>query len=328
MKIRWSFLLLVCSLQAVTAAQELSDPRYDREMARGIDLILRQEYDSASGLFASMVQKDKDYPAGYFMRMTLIAARFYDKNDTSSMNDFYQSIDRILTLSKDRQEPIYDFYQGTALAFLSVFQAKDGRWMAGAIHGKMAADIFKRMIKNGVVSGDVLGMLGSYHYWVSAVMKNFIWLPFIQDRREQGISEMTLALKTSKYLRFGLLNSLLWVYYDNGRFREALALCEQALKNYPDHRIFSLIRMHILYKLKDYEAALTGAQVLLKAYDKYEEVPVNYNSIKIKMALIYYSMGKKKAADAIAEEMTRNSYEDYLNQRLKKDFEILAKSRY
>ncbi len=329
MKAKWICLLFVSSVFRIAfCGTELIDPYFHKEMKYGIDLIMRQEYDSASFVFNQMVLKKKDYPAGYFMQATLIVTRFYDKNDTSSLKGFYPLTARIIELTSDKEDPIFRFYRGATFAYLSVFLSKDGRWMSGAMNGKKAADIFKKMVAENIKSGDALGMLGSYHYWSSAVMKKFIWLPFIQDRREQGIMEMSIGLKKAEYLRFALLNSLLWVYYDNARYSDALLLCQEALKDYPQNRVFRLIEMHILYKEKNYAASLEDVVRLQKAYKNIEEVPVNYTAIKIKKAIIFYSMGRKKEADVITEEVKRSKYGGYLKSRLEKDFAILEKSRY
>jgi len=328
MKTSWKSLLLVCSLSAALfAAGELTDPRYDKEMQQAIDLILKQDYPAAERICNSLILKDRNYPAGYFMKMNLIAARFYDLTDTSSLPEFFRLADTLLLLTGNSEEPIYVFYRGAAYAYLSVIHTKEDRWVSGALNGKKSTDIFKKMLKEGVVSGDVLGMVGTYHYWSSVLMKNFYWLPFIDDRREQGIVELTVARKNAKYLQFAIISSLLWIYYDNNRMAEALELCDQVLAAYPGHRIFMQVKMHILYKQKAYGPALQLAGALANAYAKLEQVPVNYTAMRIKQALIYYSMGKKKEGDALSGEILKVPYSDYMKTRLEKEFQFLDQAK-
>jgi tetratricopeptide (TPR) repeat protein len=199
--------------------------------------------------------------------------------------------------------------------------------VSGALNGNKGTGIFRKMLKQGVVSGDVLGMVGTYHYWTSVLVKNFYWLPFIEDRREQGITELTVALKNAKYLKFAIISSLLWIYYDHNRFADALDLCNEVLTAYPGNRIFLQVKMHILYKLKDYGSALELACALDKAYTKLEQVPVNETAMRIKRALVYYSMGRYGEGEALTAEIMSVPYSEYMKTRLKKEFEYLEQAK-
>ena len=38
--------------------------------------------------------------------------------------------------------------------------------------------------------------LGAYHYYKTVKSKAFLWLPFVVDRREQGIEELNLCVNS------------------------------------------------------------------------------------------------------------------------------------
>lgn len=325
----WIFrLLFVSSLFCVSLfSAELTDPQFEKELDQGVNAILAQKYDSAETMANRMIKKAPKSPAGYFLKATTLVASYYDKTDTTRLKEFYAITNRIVALTENRREPIMQLYRGAAFAYSSIMLAKEGKWISGARTGKKSSDIFKAMIKKGVESADALGMLGSYHYWTSAFIARFSWLSFIKDRREEGIAEMTIALRKARYLKFALYNSLLWVYYDHGRLESALALCDDALRLYPGHRIFLQARMHVLYKMGKYLEARDLAIRLMQEWKGLEVIPVNYNNVKIKLAIIYYTQKRKDLAEPLARELLPLKNDPYLKTRLEKEFGYLEEAR-
>jgi hypothetical protein len=303
------------------------DARYDTEIQRGISLAMQQEYDSAIHIFKEMTAKDPEYPAGYFFLMSVIVARFYDMNDTSSLPLFKANSDRILEITRDKTDSIFRFYQAATYGFMSIMTARQGKRLQGALLGRKAGKIYETLVEDGITSGDVDGLLGSYHYWISVAFKKLHWLPFIEDKRDIGMGELSRGLGSARYLNFALTNSLVWVYYNAKQFKSALDLCDSVLAVFPSHRIFRQAKMHILYKIERFEEALNIAFELLEEYKGMEELPSNYTAIKSKIALIYYSMGRRDKADPIADALLSREYNEYIQMRLKRDFYYLKKCR-
>lgn len=320
--------LYFLSLSALLFAGEITDPRFDGELLKGMDWILKCRYDSAEALAGRLAVQAPKEVAGPFLLATLLAARYYDLTDTSNLGRFRTAADKVLELTEGRKDPLRVFYRGATLGYLGVITAKEGRWVAGALYGKKSSDLFKKLTKEGHMSSDVLGTLGSYHYWTSAFIKRFSWLPFIRDRREQGTAEILKSWNRARYLRFALMNSLVWIYYDQGRFTEALSVCDEVLRQYPGHRIFRQARLHVLFKLHRNEEARAVALDLLKEYNHREEAPVNAWAVRMKLGVILYGMGRKADADAIAAQAEQAVKDDYLGMRLERDIAYLRKSRY
>jgi len=308
---------------------ELADPRFDREIGKAMDFILRQNYDSALIMARDIQRKDPHGPAAPFLTATTLAARFYDRNDTSSIPEFQTVSDRVLSLTENRSEPIYQLYRGAVLGYQSVIVAKQGRWVSGALLGRKSSDQFRKLINEGVTSADALGMLGCYHYWTSSFSKRFWWLPFIKDRREQGITEILLAWNKARYMQFALKNSLLWIYYDDGQQQHALEVCDEVLKKYRGNRTFRFARICVLFKMQRYDEARLMATALLKEYAQIEEVPVNLLSVKAKLAQILYTQkGQRSEADRLFDEIDRQiGKSEYLKRRLEKELGYLKKAR-
>ena len=327
MKLRLTCLLSACSLSCAALAAQLADPLYDREILASIDLALKQEYDSALAVASDLVQKAPEEPAGYFLRMTVMSARYFDENDTNSFKAIFGVADRVSALSEGGAGPMPRFYHAAAEAFRSILLTEEGNAISGALQGRRAAREFGALLSEGVESGDALGIVGAYHYWSSVVLKGLTWIPYIENRRERGIREMRTGTAASRYMKFALSHSLLWCYYNNHRFADALALCDSVLADYPAHSLFLQSRMHILYKMGRFREALDISGPLLKRSLAREKVPVNSTIIRCKMGLIHYSMGNRKAGDEIAAVLLDRPLSGYLRARIKKDIYYLEKAR-
>jgi len=325
MKARWTGPLFAVSLLWLSAAVsgELTDPRFDREILSGLHWVMQARYDSAMARFQAISRKDTSAIAGDFFQAVCLAARFYDLHDTSSIPEYYRHLDHVLTVTEKRADPLSVFYRASAYAFLSVMKVHENRKLTGALMGRKSAELFRGLLQNGTGSGDALGMMGSYHYWASVALKNFTWLPFVRDERNPGLLELRLGQRQARYMRFALTHSLLWIDYDTYQLDEAVALCDSVLKEYPANPVFRQIKLHILYRRGDYEAALGLARPLMEEYRSREEVPLNRISITAKTALILYALGRQKEADSLAEPLLSAKYDPDLRQRVRKELSDL-----
>jgi tetratricopeptide (TPR) repeat protein len=309
-----SFILLLSFAPLFSTG--LKDELFDSEINRGMESLLTQNFDTALGIATSMVRKMPTHPAGYFLRTACYAAMYYDQSDVSFVGKMTSSVNKITELTEKSTKPVYRLYRGAAFAYYSIVLAKEDRWFAGALYGKKSSEIFRKMMTNGVRSPDVSGMLGGYYYWTSAFIHRFSWLPFVEDRREEGIRLLKEALPNSRYIRFAILNSLLWIYYDNGEYGKALSLCDDVLLRYPGHRIFRQARMHILFKMQRYEDSKAVADSLICDWSGKEKIPVNLLNIRIKLVLLHFSMGKRDAALLLAKDIAKYRKDRYIRVRL------------
>ncbi|MFH0920912.1 MAG: hypothetical protein V1913_11185 [Fibrobacterota bacterium] len=328
MKAIWTGLLTAVSLLLLAsgASGELTDPRFDREITAGLDCVMRAQYDSAMARFQEMSRKTPSSPAGEFFKSVCITARYYDLHDTSSFQLCHRSLDRVLLLTEGRRDPLSIYYRASAYALLSVMLMHEDRKLAAALMGRKSAEIFRGLLEGGTISGDALGMLGSYHYWSSFALKSFSWLPFISDQREQGLRELRKGQATARTMRFALTHSLLWIDYDTFALDEALALCNSVLADYPANPVFRQIKLHILYRKGAYSEALALARPLLEEYRLREEVPVNRIAVTSKTALILYALGRKDEADALAKPLLAAKYDSGFRQRIQKELSDLRKN--
>ena len=81
--------------------------------------------------------------------------------------------------------------------------------------------------------------------------------------------------------------------------------------------------MHILFKMDRLEEAADIAQELIEEWHGREIVPINLLNVRIKLAIIYYGMGRRDRANLLALELLEYKKNGYILMRLSKEFSYL-----
>ena len=98
--------------------------------------------------------------------------------------------------------------------------------------------------------------LGTYHYWKSAKTEFINWLPFVGDRKDDGVEELQLAADSSLFSNDLALNSLIWIHLERKDPQSALACAETLHSRYPDSRLVKWGMAFSNYSAGKYAAAL------------------------------------------------------------------------
>jgi tetratricopeptide (TPR) repeat protein len=80
--------------------------------------------------------------------------------------------------------------------------------------------------------------IGTYYYWKTRKIEFLTWLPFVADRREQGIALLQQCARGGAYNRFAAMSALVTIYLDAARYDKAAETARSALAVYPKNRIF------------------------------------------------------------------------------------------
>ncbi|MBI3871686.1 MAG: hypothetical protein HY304_01240 [candidate division Zixibacteria bacterium] len=121
------------------------------------------------------------------------------------------------------------FVLGSGYAFRGALRGQQGGWWGAIRDGvRSAASLNKAVAMDSTLYDAYLG-LGTYHYWKSAKSKHFTWLPFVKDRREQGIREATTAGRLGNITPMAAQKSLIVIYMNENRLDDARALIDSVL---------------------------------------------------------------------------------------------------
>jgi len=211
------------------------------QLSKGIDLIIKGEYDKLLEYTKSLKESGDELP-GSFLDASMFYARMGELESLEGIADFHEEVEYIISETKSRIDKNPNdiesrFYLGSVLSFRAVIRQKEGgifrAWRDGA-NGK------KELEKCLELAPEFLEphlAIGSYRYWASA--KNpFKFLPFVKDERKKGISEINENIKFGSFSYALSLNQLIWISLDNKDYDRAESIAQKGMELYPSSRFF------------------------------------------------------------------------------------------
>ncbi len=316
----------------------------------GIDACFRENYPLAEEKFKQLVLKAPQDPAGYFFLAMLYQAQMIDYESDFREKDFYKNIKMAKKYAKeriknDRKDAWAYLLLGNAYGAKALHEARKGNWWSGLNNGLKAKSALKEAVKHDPELYDAYVGLGSYHYWASVVIPPWAgWLPFIGDKREEGITEMKLAQKRAIFSQDAASNGLIWVYINEKKFDQAISLAENMQNKYPQGKSFLWALATAYYEKSDWTKALFSYQEILGRLENqidgstssgnHPGNPNNYyNQIECKfhIANCLFNLGKFEECILTCEEIQNYPLDEKTKERqkdkLKTTKKLLEKSR-
>jgi tetratricopeptide (TPR) repeat protein len=235
------FLLSVIS--QTIFSQTFPDRSVNLILKTGIDLIIKQEYDQAEKVFLQLEKTRKDIPLGkIYLAAVLIAESFdyqaeYDHNKITAYLEVAKKISERL-LKNDKNNIWNKYYYALSEGYSAYYDALREKWLSAFSTGVNSVSAFEDCLNTDPDFYESMIALGSYKFWKSKKTEFLNWLPFIDDEKDLGISYLQNAVKHSGYNSHLAVYSLIWIYIEQKQYDKAIMLSEDALKNYPDSRMF------------------------------------------------------------------------------------------
>ncbi|MDT3696566.1 MAG: tetratricopeptide repeat protein [Ignavibacterium sp.] len=244
---RYRFILflffLLCVLPQSILPQTYPDKSVNLFIKNGIDLIIKQEYDQAEKVFLQLEKTHKEIPLGKIYLAAVLIARSYDYQTeydhdriTSNLEDAKKISEGLL--KKDPGNIWNKYFYALSEGYSAYYDALRERWLSAFSTGVNSVSAFEDCLFSEPDFYEAMIALGSYKFWKSKKTEFLSWLPFIDDEKEIGISYLQSAVKHSGYNSHLAVYSLIWIYIEQDQFSKAILLAENALKNYPESRMF------------------------------------------------------------------------------------------
>lgn len=218
------------------------DSTYLANIRQGMDLAFNDHYDSAKTLFSDMVAADSSDYAAYFFEAAVYHAEMIDAEDYSDLPIFMTLIDSAIA----KGQRAFDAGDNRAWAALTIgnshgyvaaYEGKEGSWFAAIKQGIKAKNQYLKALEFDPTLYDAYLGLGNYHYWRSVKTDFINWMPFVPDRKEQGLRELALARDSSLFSQAMAANSLLWIHVRGGSPLEAQEALSWLKSRYPTCRM-------------------------------------------------------------------------------------------
>ena len=316
------FLVLVSP--GVCAADGTIVPVDEYNEAAG--LILDGRYGEAEKIFDRFIEKHSDEPSGWLLKAAVLHYRSIDYEDFSFDEEYNELLDTAENLARrkiktDANNLWARYFYYSAVSLKAVWAVTKGKFVTGIVKGRAGAHGMSGLISADEEFYDAYLMVGSYRFWKSVAMEPVLWLPFISDERERGISEVETAISRGK-LSGTLLNIVLLEMLIEHDLEQAINLSEKMMNRYPSCRLFAW-QLGEAYKRSDrFDDAV---RVLTDVADSMANDPVDDGSGPLrcwwKLAVLSNSMGKKQECAFYCEKITRIGKKKSVYERQRKRIE-------
>lgn len=335
---------------------DYQDEEVEKLILEGIDACFREDYPLAEEKFRQVLSKAPQDPAGYFFLAMLYQAQMIDYESDFREKDFYGNIKMAKKYAKERikhnrKDAWAYLLLGNAYGAKAVYEARKGNWWSGLNNGLKAKSALKEAVKHDPELYDAYVGLGSYHYWASVVIPPWAgWLPFIGDKRKEGITEMKLAHQRSIFSQDAAANGLIWMYINEKKFDQAVSLAQKMQNKYPEGKSFLWALATAYYEKSDWTNALFSYQEISERIENqidvstssgnHPENPNNYyNQVECKFHIAHclFNLGKfeecilacKEIQNYPLDEKTKDRQKDKLKRikrLLEKSLRVLGKA--
>ena len=299
--------VLFTVLSSSLFGQPLPDRALHQKILDGIDLTLKQEYSAARQVFQSVTKEYPNHPAGYLYLAGVEQAEFSDYEQTFEQKLFDSLLAKGETLA-DRLIEAKDsaawgyYYAGTALSYRAFSASERGNWPSVIVDGMNSAKMFGRCLELNPKFYDAMEGLGTYYYWRSKKTEFLSWIPFVTNRKKEGIELLSSAVEHGTYERYLGLNSLILVLTEEERYDEAKQLTLRALSEYPQNRSFlwCLVGIEERVPRRDTVALKSAVNRLLSSI---LNAPVRnyYYEAACRLKLAQYAFDEHRYHDSIEE---------------------------
>jgi len=216
-----------------------------QDTAKGQRLIFERNYSEAQKLFQELARKYPKSPLGTFGEMALYNAMMFENYDFSLDQAFEQASEAnkrvVAKIVKDPNASAWNLFLCGASSGLRGFYLirKDSPLRAFGESGT-ADKCLKRALKKDPKFMDVYLGTGMSKYWKSVFTQKFKILPFIKDRRPEGIAQMKKSIAEGTIANELGRAALMFVYLQDRKYRQGQKMAQEILTTYPQNVIAKL----------------------------------------------------------------------------------------
>jgi tetratricopeptide (TPR) repeat protein len=219
-----------------------------------------------------LIAAEPDNPVGY----VLLALAYYGINNQYRNDSYADSVscalDTAIAMAERRADRDKDptgmyFVLGSAYGCRALYRSIHGGWFGAFKDGVHSCSNLEKVRDRDSALIDALSGIGAYHYWKSAKAKILTVLPFVRDRRKQGISEILMAIKAGGFMAVSARKSLLAIYFNEKRYADVLAVGDTLVA---DSLLDPNSRLHTaraLIKLERWDEANRALDQVLAAWE-------------------------------------------------------------
>jgi len=264
-------------------------------------------YGDAIALSQKIVDSDTANPVGYF----LLGAVYQNLSEEYRNDSFNEKIDYYLTEAIERSNQMKDiepdnpelyFISGAALGYRAIHRAFHGHWFKAFGDGLKCSSHLNKSLELDSTYYDAHWGKGAYLYYRTIKAKDFLWLPFVSDRREEGMAMIRKAIAHGNLARQLAHESFLRIYWTEERNGDLLSLADSLYTGLPDDPYILIYYVEGLLaqgRLDEAEEKLMELKAAWKNSPYYDDAGVMEGEYL--MARLAYQKGDIEMAEKILE---------------------------
>lgn len=228
------------------------------------------DHAGADSLFAGLPVGS---PGRAYFRGLALFHRFHDLGDSSALfraESLWSALSRNPPSGNSPDPVNIALYRGLSTLQLSYVASLVGSGVRAAHLGRKAA----LQLRPLEARAEAAAALALYAYYKAALLKGVDWLPFVKADAQGPLRRLEKAVERSRYLRETLQTSLLWLYYDAGRFGDGLKIIDAFLYRYPENRTWRQMLADFHFRMGNLPEARAIHEDLLEEYqDRMDACP-------------------------------------------------------
>lgn len=227
--------LLAVMHHPVNAAISVRGPR----ACRVAEYIWYNRFSQAVDSAQALVEAEQDNPTGYFLLGVI-----YHSISNQYRSDRYKelierNLDTAIALAQAKIKSAPDnadwrLALGSAYGYRALHRSLHGGGWGSFKDGSRASSQLEKALALDSTCCDAYFGLGAFHYWKSVKVKKLAWLPFVSDRRQQGIDEIIRSIGSGSLAPFNARKTLLAIYLNEKRYEAFFALADSLMQVLPD----------------------------------------------------------------------------------------------
>lgn len=297
-------LILVLSLKA----QLPPDFKNPTKVRSGIANVLNENYTLAKRDFNLVQTSNPDSPMGIIL---YAGALIFEREHTHNYFE-PREIDSLLYAAQDSCESLlktnadslwFNYLMALTKTYQTYWKLFQSNYIDGFADGFVALQYFDKCLQIDSAFSEAQAGIGNYQYWSSVKTESFHWLPFIDDKREEGLAALETALDNNFLNRDFVLLSLCYAYLNEERNLAAKKLAESLQRKYPRSTKIKWILARAYENLEP-DRAVVLYNELIRFYKKENLLnPSKLIELKNDLANLEYGLGNYKNALKICDEV-------------------------
>ncbi len=281
-----------------------------------VDLLYREDFDKAFGIFLELKNKYPDHPAGDFFLgfyYNFLASFYETDRFDSRIVMYYDSAQKKSSfhLQYNSGDPWLNYYMGASMVNRGYLMGKDGNRIAGLKKTHSGISYLEKALAEDADFGDAMMLIGAYRFYRSSL---FRW---IIDRRMRAVEMMYKSIPLSRFSKFAAKSALGWILIDYGKYSDAENIADTALKTYPDSHLFMFLKARAVFESERYNEA---KELYLNIKTKLHSLDVQYSEKDIFNTYYFLAVCSRNLKDD-------QGAKEYRSKALKSDLTPKERSR-